>query len=197
MRELFHLFLFLSASPEKRFRFLNIEIIVHEPAHHKKFYGGKSGEIPLSGISLIKKWEGFTAKAEPDALSGEPITIGWGATMRKNGSKWHLGDTITRKEADDLLFYQLENTYLPRLKAIPAWNSLNPHQQGAIMSFAYNLGEGFYGGRGFKQISNCLKRRDWKNIEKTLILYRNPGSRVERGLKSRRENEAEIFRAEH
>jgi len=196
MQELFEILLLLSACPEKKIRFQNVEIIIHSP-HHKIFYGGKSGKIPLSGISLIKKWEGFAAKAEPDPLSGTPITIGWGATKRKDGGKWRLGDTITRKAADELLIYQLENIYLPKLERIPAWGQLNPHQQGALVSFSYNLGEDFYGRPGFGRITKCLKNRDWQNIRKILVLYRNPGSNVERGLRARRENEGEIFFADH
>ncbi len=157
-------------------------------------YGGLSGKVPLPGVALIKEFEGFFAKAYPDPLSGgKPITIGWGTTRKKNGGEWYLGETITREEADELLIYQLDSSYLPPMLKIPVWNELNANQQGALLSFGYNLGANFYGNDNFASITRVLKNKQWDQIEETFIKYRNPGSNVEQGLKRRRIAEAKLF----
>lgn len=159
-----------------------------------KLYGGTSGKLPLPGVTLIKEFEGCKLTAYPDPLSkGKPYTIGWGSTRKKDGSEWSLGETITQAEADELLILQLERNYLPALEKIPSWQEFNPYQQGALLSFAYNLGRNFYGSQGFETITKVLNNKEWDKIESTLIMYRNPGSSVEAGLRRRRVAEAKLF----
>ncbi|MBD2293629.1 peptidoglycan-binding protein [Anabaena sphaerica FACHB-251] len=158
------------------------------------FYGGISGNLPLAGVTLIKEFEGLCLKAYPDPKTGnKPITIGWGTTRKKDGSEWKLGETITKEEAEDLLMMQLEKNYLPSLQKIPVWNELNANQQGALLSFGYNLGANFYGKPGFQSITRVLENKQWDQIEETFIKYRNPGSKVEAGLRRRRLAEAKLF----
>ncbi|WP_414754629.1 glycoside hydrolase family protein [Anabaena sp. CCY 9910] len=159
-----------------------------------KLYGGASGKLPLPGVNLIKEFEGCKLIAYPDPLSkGKPYTIGWGSTVKKDGSEWSLGEKITQVEADELLIFQLERKYLPPLERILRWEDFNPYQQGALLSFAYNLGANFYGSKGFETITRVLNNQEWDKIEPTLIMYRNPGSPVEAGLRRRRVAEAKLF----
>jgi GH24 family phage-related lysozyme (muramidase) len=152
--------------------------------------------VPNPGIELIKTFEGVRLEAYPDPKTGGlPITIGWGSTRKKDGSPFQLGERITQQEAEDLLMWQLEREFLPPLRRIPGWQQLNEQQQGAILSFAYNLGANFYNASGFETISRVLRERDWKDIERALALYRNPGTNVEEGLLRRRLSEAEVFLA--
>ncbi|TVQ10686.1 MAG: hypothetical protein EA368_07015 [Leptolyngbya sp. DLM2.Bin27] len=152
--------------------------------------------VPTPGLDLIKTFEGLSLQAYPDPKTGNlPITIGWGSTRDRNGRPFQLGDRITRQEADDLLLAQAANDYLAPQRNIPGWNNLNENQQGAILSFAYNLGARFYGARGFETISRVLRNQEWHNIEAALILYRNPGTNVEEGLLRRRLSEANVFLA--
>jgi lysozyme len=88
---------------------------------------------------------------------------------------------------------QIENSYLPPLQKIPVWDELNANQQGALLSFAYNLGANFYGGSGFSSMTRVLRDKKWDEIEETFLKYRNPGSNVEAGLKRRRQAEAKLF----
>jgi lysozyme len=133
-------------------------------------------------------------KAYPDPLTGNlPITIGWGSTRKRNGQPFKLGETITQVEADDLLEYDIETRFLPSLQKIPYWSEMNDNQRGALLSFAYNLGAGFYGNSGFNTISRNLREKDWKAIPETLKLYRNPGSKVEVGLLRRRGAEGRLW----
>ena len=147
-----------------------------------------------AGIDLIKKFEGCHLKAYPDPLSGGlPITIGWGSTRKKNGTPFKLGDVITQQEADELLITQCENQFLPSLSKIPYWREMNDNQRGALLSFAYNLGAGFYGSGNFNTITSRLKNKEWSKVPDALYLYRNPGSNVEAGLARRRKAEGKLW----
>jgi len=147
------------------------------------------------GLQLIKQFEGCHLKAYPDPLTGNlPITIGWGSTRKKDGSPFKLGDTITQQEADELLISQCKNQFLPALQKIPHWNQMSEGKQGALLSFAYNLGAGFYGGNNFNTITRVLKNKEWDKVPDALYLYRNPGSNVEAGLARRRKAEGEAWK---
>lgn len=161
-----------------------------------------SGRLPLPGVALIKEFEGCYLNAYPDPLtSGKPITIGWGSTKKRDGRVWKMGDRISQKEADELLIYQLEHHYLPCLEKIPGWSELNENQQGALLSFAWNLGASFFGAEGFDSISKMLRDaarqpalyRNWSKAVEVFSKYCNPGSNVEEGLRRRRVAEAKLF----
>ena len=79
------------------------------------------------------------------------------------------------------------------LQKIPYWNEMNENQQGALLSFAYNLGAGFYGSSNFNTITRVLKEKKWEDVPEKLLLYRNPGSSVEKGLLRRRIAEGELW----
>ena len=152
-------------------------------------------DVPMMGIKLIKEFEGCHLKAYPDPLTGNlPITIGWGSTRKKDGSAFKLGDQITQQEADELLISQCKNQFLPALRKIPHWNEMSDGKRGALLSFAYNLGAGFYGGDNFNTITKRLKNKEWDLVPDALYLYRNPGSNVEAGLARRRKAEGDAWK---
>jgi len=152
-------------------------------------------DMTMTGIKLIKEFEGCHLKAYPDPLSGGlPITIGWGTTRKKNGSPFLLGDSISQQEADELLITQCKNQFLPSLRKIPHWNEMSDGKRGALLSFAYNLGAGFYGSGDFNTITKRLKNKEWDLVPDALYLYRNPGSNVEAGLARRRKAEGESWK---
>lgn len=160
----------------------------------KRYRNQKSSEILRSGIKLIKEFEGCHLKAYPDPGTGAaPITIGWGSTRRPDGSSFLLGNLITQQQADDYLMYDVQNRFLPALKKIPHWNEMNQNQQGALLSFAYNLGANFYGSSDFNSITKVLKEKKWNEVPEVLKLYRNPGSNVEAGLLRRRISEGTLW----
>lgn len=151
-------------------------------------------KLPKAGVELIKRFEGCHLKAYPDPLTGgRPYTIGWGSTRKKNGTPFELGETITQKEADELLEHQLLTSYLPPLARIPHFNEMSEEQVGALLSFAYNLGANFYGSDGFETISRRLRNKEWNLIPEALLLYRNPGTNVEAGLRRRRVAEGALW----
>ena len=124
---------------------------------------------------------------------GLPITIGWGSTKDFNGNFFKLGTTINQYDADQLLEYHIETEYLPKLKKIPYWNDMNENQQGALLSFAYNLGANFYGSPDFNTITRVLKNKEWNKVPDAMYLYHNPGTKVAEGLKRRRKSEGELW----
>ena len=175
---------------------------LEDSAEWAKLYRGQTGStapapaggVPVSGIKLIKEFEGCHLHAYPDPLTGGlPITIGWGSTRDKNGKPFKMGDKITQAEADELLISQCENQFLPPLTKIPYWNEMSDGKRGALLSFAYNLGAAFYGGTNFNTITKRLKNKEWNLVPDALYLYRNPGSNVEAGLARRRKAEGEAW----
>jgi len=65
----------------------------------------------------------------------------------------------------------------------------------AACSFPYNLGADVYGHGDFTTISACLAERRWRDLPAALLLYVNPGSAVEVGLRRRRQAEADLWSA--
>ena len=152
-------------------------------------------DMSMMGLKLIKEFEGCRLNAYPDPLSGNlPITIGWGCTRKKDGSPFHLGDKITQAEADELLIDECKKHFLPSLRKIPHWGEMSDGKRGALLSFAYNLGAGFYGSGDFNTITKRLKNKEWDLVPDALYLYRNPGSNVEAGLARRRKAEGESWK---
>ncbi len=152
--------------------------------------------IPKSGLELIKRFEGCKLTAYPDPLTnGAPWTIGWGSIVDENNKPFKPGDKITQERADSLLALQLEQHYLPSITRIPYFSAMSEEQVGALLSFAYNLGAGFYGSEDFTTITRKLKNKDWVTVPDALLLYRNPGSNVEEGLKRRRTAEGALWSA--
>lgn len=153
-----------------------------------------SKKLPAEGVALIKEFEGCKLTAYPDPKSkGKPYTIGWGSTRKMDGSEFKLGEKISQAEADELLTYQLERGYYPPLEKIPYFSEMSPEQKGALLSFAYNLGARFYGSEGFETITRRLKNKDWDLVPQAMMLYVNPGSNVEKGLKRRRAAEGLLW----
>jgi len=151
-------------------------------------------KIPTFGIKLIKEFEGCHLKAYPDPLTGGlPITIGWGSTRDFDHTPFKRDRVITQEYADRLLEHDILNRFLPKLSKIPYWSEMNEKQKGALLSFSYNLGADFYGSSGFNTISRKLRERDWKSIPVTLEMYRNPGTKVEAGLRRRRIAEGKLW----
>lgn len=157
-------------------------------------YRNEKPSIPISGIEIIKKFEGLELKAYPDPLSGNlPITIGYGSTKNLNNQPFKLGDTITLKQAEDLLINQVLTEYVPKLQKIPYWSLMHIDMQGALLSFAYNLGANFYDSNGFNTITKALKDKRWSDVPSALILYVNPGTNVTTGLMRRRKAESDLW----
>ncbi len=161
--------------------------------------------IPQCGIDLIKKFQGYMeeladgrSQAYPDPIHGwEVPSIGFGTTRYPDGSKVKKGDIITRNEAEKYLTWEIEKVCQPALEKIPTWKKMNSNQQGALYSFAYNLGANFYGSKNFHSITKvCNKVSRWEEkswVMKQFKKYHNSGSADKKDLRRRRAAEAELF----
>jgi len=154
---------------------------------------GKQTDL-AGAIKLIKEFEGCHLSAYPDPLSGgDPWTIGYGTTRYSDGRPVKRGDMINVIEADMLLRLEIDRITDKLRTTIPHWNVMDDNQRSVLVSFAYNLGAGFYGSAGFETISKCLRERDWAAVPAALELYRNPGTNVEAGLLRRRRAEGKLW----
>jgi lysozyme len=146
-----------------------------------------------AGIELLKEFEGsghLTAYKCPAGV----WTIGWGSTKHLDGRPVQAGDKVSQAAADQMLLGTIASEVLPALSKISHWGEMSAEQQGALISFAWNLGWDFYGAEGFETISRRLREKDWQKVPEALLLYRNPGSSFEAGLRRRREAEGKLWR---
>jgi GH24 family phage-related lysozyme (muramidase) len=147
-----------------------------------------------AALKIIKEFEGRSLDAYADPLHGWDVaTIGYGTTRYSDGRKVKQGDKINAIEADMLLRQEIDRIAEKLRAAVPFWVAMADHQKCALISFAYNLGGGFYGAEGFETISRELREKNWPAVPAALLLYRNPGSNVEAGLKRRREAEGRLW----
>ena len=154
---------------------------------------GKQVDL-AAALKLIKQFEGCHLETYPDPLSGgDPWTIGYGTTRYQDGRRVRQGDKINAIEADLLLRQEVDRIAEKLRATVPFWVAMADHQQCALISFAYNLGSGFYGTTGFETISKRLREKDWGGVPDALLLYRNPGTNVEAGLKRRRIAEGDLW----
>jgi len=170
------------------------ELFSREQAWFKTWsQDGKQADLGAA-LKLIQQFEGCHLEAYPDPLSGgDPWTIGYGTTRYSDGRKVQKGDKINRVEADMLLRSEVDRIAEKLRATVPFWVAMSDHQKCALISFAYNLGSGFYGTAGFETISKQLKAKEWTKVPEALLLYRNPGTNVEAGLKRRREAEGKLW----
>ena len=141
-----------------------------------------------NGIELIKKYEGFRSK--PYLCPAGVPTIGYGATYYPGGRNVTMNDdAITKERAEDLLRDMLtsyENGVNRYVKV-----SLSQNKFDALVSFAYNL------GNGALQKSTLLKKVNLDPCDSDITNQFNrwvrAGGRVLKGLQKRRKDEAELY----
>jgi GH24 family phage-related lysozyme (muramidase) len=142
-------------------------------------------------LKLIQEFEGCHLDAY--LCPAGVATIGWGNTRYQDGRYVKLGDKISRVEADMMLRQEVDRIAVKLAQDVPHWREMSDNQRSALVSFAYNLGAGFYGAVGFETITARLRDKDWRRVPETMMLYRNPGSKFEAGLRRRREAEGNLW----
>jgi GH24 family phage-related lysozyme (muramidase) len=99
-----------------------------------------------------------------------------------------------------LLSYKLDRVYLPAIRKIPYSGEWSPDMVSAILSFAYNLGAGFYNPNsdGFRQLSTALRDKRWSQVPSKLLLYdkalENGKLQALPGLTKRRKEEGALWK---
>jgi len=155
---------------------------------------------------FLKEGEGTELNKEglhtPYLDKGQVPTIGYGSTYYPDGTAVTMNDA----PIDDATAAGYLDNYTSEtegiLREIPAIQRLNPNQQAAIMSFAYNLGNNFYGDMNrFGRITRALNSGNPDRIIQELAIYNKvehpPNSGkfiVSEGLNNRRQAEIELFK---
>jgi GH24 family phage-related lysozyme (muramidase) len=149
--------------------------------------------VPAAALDIIAEFEGFVPTVYDDGVG--VATIGYGSTFYLDGRRVAWGDpAITEPEARKMMESICEKDFWNVIKnTIPYWEEMNDNQRSALCSFSYNLGSHFFGSPGFSTISACLSDKAWGEVPAALMLYTNPGSSVEAGLRRRREAEGKLW----
>ena len=132
--------------------------------------------VPPQCLDIIAEFEGF--RASPYLCPAGVPTVGYGCTFYPDGRKVELHDPpVTHQQAKEMLAVLVEKDFWAVLKnTIPDWEQMNANQ-------------------GFNTISACLREHAWNEIPGTFMLYVNPGSSFEAGLRRRREAEGRLWNA--
>lgn len=140
-------------------------------------------QISKAGLDLIKQFEGLYLNAYR-CPAGVP-TIGYGHTAGVA-----MGQTITQQQADDYLrrdVRQFERA-VSRLARVP----LTQGQFDALVSFAFNLGEG---ALAQSTLLRLLNAGDYAGAAAQFDRWNKAGGRVLPGLVRRRAAERALFEA--
>ena len=149
---------------------------------------GSIEEMPSDAIDLICEFEGF--RSDVYTCGSGVATIGFGSTFYEDGMPVEYGDSpIDEPTARRMMLNIAKTDFWDVIRVrIPYWNEMTQGQQGALLSFAYNVGAGFYGSPGFAT-TQVLSDKAWDEVPAAMRLYVNPGTSVEAGLRRRREAE--------
>ncbi len=142
-----------------------------------------SRPIGAAGLALIKRFEGCRLTAYKPVPTEKYWTIGWG----HYGPDVREGDRITQAEADAMLAADCQRfaDAVDNPAYCPLTARLNDNQRDALISFAFNCGEG-----NLKKL--CLGRT-LSEICAAMKKYVLAGDKVLQGLVRRREAEQALF----
>lgn len=149
-----------------------------------------------AAIALIEKFEGVEEEAYLDPI-GIP-TICAGLTQYPDGTPVRMGDVCDSRICKAHLEALLTKVYIPKLSKIPSWDRFGANRQAALLSFAWNMGPGFYGASGFETITSVLQQgarnpEVYRKMAAALNLYVMAGNKRLEGLAIRRAKEAELW----
>jgi len=151
-------------------------------------------KISAAGLNLVKAFESCMR-----AVPGRPgyyktyldpvgvPTIGWGHTNH-HPPRITMNTVWSRQQCDEALVRDISifEAAVNRLVKVP----LKQHQFDALVSFAYNLGEG---NLGKSNLLRKLNRGDYQGAAKEFHNWNRAGGRVLPGLVRRRASEALLF----
>ena len=143
-------------------------------------------QINQAGLDLIKRFEGFEARAYLDAV-GVP-TIGYGHTRTVSADDVNAGRQIDEQTAESLLQEDCDSAQADVERYIDA--ELNDNQFSALVSFVFNLGGGALRGSTLRRRLNA---GDYDAVPSELARWVYAGGRVLNGLVRRRRAEGELF----
>ncbi len=145
--------------------------------------------VSSAGQALIKSFEGCKLSAYPDpATGGDPWTIGYGAT----GQGIHKGVTWTQAQADQRFAEDIA-AFGDSVSALIGSASTTQSQFDAMVSLAYNVGLGKFGG---STLLKMHKAGDHDGAAAQFARWDKANGKVMAGLTRRREAEAKMYRGQ-
>jgi len=139
--------------------------------------------ISENGLNVIKKWEGFSAKAYKDLVG--VWTIGYGITDPRYAFE---GNTITREFAEQLLIQHVAQDEISCRQLIKV--PLSQPQWDAVVSLCYNIGPGAFAR---STLLRKLNQSDFTGAYAEFPKWNRAGGKVVQGLVNRRKEEAGMF----
>lgn len=134
---------------------------------------------------LLRKFEGFRAKAYPDpATGGDPWTIGFGAT----GPEISKGVVWTRAQAEADLSKRVTELLTKIRDSVRV--GIPPAAVGVLASFAYNVG---FAAFARSTLLRKLNSRDFAGAAAQFDFWTKAGGKVFPGLVKRRAQERAAF----
>lgn len=152
-------------------------------------------KINSNCINLIKSFEGFSAKAYHDKIDPPNVdTIGYGTIQYPptylGGKRVKVGDPdITIDQAVEFLTWEvdLKTKFVDDLII----DTLTENQFGALISFAYNLGEGALKGSTLRKKVNSNPADP--TIRQEFLKWDMASGQHVSGLQRRRQAEADLY----
>lgn len=137
-------------------------------------------KIGQAGLNLIKQFEGCRLTAYQ--CSAGVWTIGYGHTAGV-----HKGMKITQAQADEYLKQDVAKfeKYINNLSYVPFTAQLNQNQFDALVSFAFNLGQG--------NVKKMCTGRTINQIPSAMQQYCKAAGKTLPGLQRRRKAEAALY----
>lgn len=144
--------------------------------------------VSKNGLDLIKEFESF--KSKPYLCPSQKATIGFGSTYYPDGKKVTLQDKeITEQKAFEILEYIANKDFgsnINKVVKVP----LNQNQFDALVSFAYNIGNGNFNS---STLLRWLNQGNYKEASMQLLRWDKSKGIVLNGLTKRRKAEKELF----
>ena len=144
--------------------------------------------VSKNGLDLIKEFESFRAK--PYLCPSQKATIGFGSTYYPDGKKVTLQDKeITEEKAFEILEYIANKDFgsnINKVVKVP----LNQNQFDALVSFAYNIGNGNFNS---STLLRWLNQGNYKEASMQLLRWDKSKGIVLNGLTKRRKAEKALF----
>lgn len=137
-------------------------------------------KIGQAGLALIKQFEGCRLAAYQ--CSAGVWTIGYGHTAGV-----HKGMKITQAQAEEYLKHDVEKfeKYVNNPSYVPFTDKLNQNQFDALVSFAFNLGQG--------NVKKLCTGRVMNQIPSAMQQYCKAAGKTLPGLQRRRKAEAALY----
>ena len=144
--------------------------------------------VSKNGLDLIKEFESF--KSKPYLCPSQKATIGFGSTYYPDGKKVTLQDKeITEEKAFEILEYIANKDFGNNINKVVKVG-LNQNQFDALVSFAYNIGNGNFNS---STLLRWLNQGNYKEASIQLLRWNKSKGIVLNGLTKRRKSEKELF----